>query len=185
LKQWMFYKGKFNIEVLLSAIPRLEAGGGDSLVLASSGAAVISRIERRSQTLQLDGDSVARFQLELPSILEEISADFECSIRAPAHWRINKYAQGDFFTPHRDRAPIGGAINRHLTMVVGLSSTPELIGGRLELIDLPGGIWGRHTLSFALDAGDFIVFNSNLLHGVTNIESGVRHTLVGFLEEHT
>ncbi len=181
MRAWKFYRESSH-EGVTEVVRHCILEGGDSNVLTTEGGPVINAAERRSKTYNVDLVSALRISSLLRPLLDEIQKDFQCNVQDPFFWKVNKYSPGDFFQPHRDRAAAGDANGRCLTLVIGLDSLAGLRGGKLELLNLAGGIWERHTLSFALAREEALVFDANLLHRVTPVELGERRTLVAFLK---
>ncbi|WBY09224.1 hypothetical protein PIB19_07770 [Sphingomonas sp. 7/4-4] len=64
------------------------------------------------------------------------------------------------------------------TVNIALNDDTELEGGRLLALD------GATLRSLEREAGTAIVHAGNLVHGVTRIERGIRHSLILFLHSH-
>lgn len=84
--------------------------------------------------------------------------------------KLTNYQAGDYFRPHRDfQIDDRGRVRK--TLVIQLSKSTEYIGGDLVI----EGVVQSRLL------GSCILLNSNALHEITLIESGIRNSLVLFL----
>lgn len=70
---------------------------------------------------------------------------------------------------------ISGGIIRKLSIVIQLSDESSYTGGDLELKT------GKDVITFPRSRGTAMVFPSYTLHRVTEVSSGVRHSLVGWV----
>jgi len=99
------------------------------------------------------------------------------------HVQFATYKEGDFYGWHRDYGK-GCSKNRKLSVSVQLSNSISYTGGDLvfkrEGWDANGTPVEEEILlgESARKRGSIIVFPSNLLHKITPVESGVRHSLV-------
>lgn len=82
---------------------------------------------------------------------------------------VNKYETGCFFSKHRDRYELHE--ERYRTLLIKLSNNYE--GGNLYIDDT----------EYLKNIGDAVVFDSDLIHELTKISSGVRYSLVCWLTE--
>lgn len=85
--------------------------------------------------------------------------------------KIIKYQQGSYFVPHRDRGD--GLKHRQKSVVIQLSESSDYTGGNL-LVENQRTIRTKGTL---------IMFDSGKIHEVTELSSGVRYTLISWLED--
>lgn len=84
--------------------------------------------------------------------------------------RILKYEKGCFFNLHKDRYDTHPY--RYKTIVIQLSEEKDYEGGKM--------IFGNDILSKKI--GTTVIFDSNTIHGMEMIESGVRYSFVIWLE---
>lgn len=84
--------------------------------------------------------------------------------------RILKYEKGCFFNLHKDRYDTHPY--RYKTIVIQLSEEKDYEGGKM--------IFGNDILSKKI--GTTIMFDSNTIHGMEMIESGVRYSFVIWLK---
>ena len=118
--------------------------------------------------------------------LQQMIASYVARANVQAEWNFilnNKedvqfatYEDGAFYDYHRD-CDINAKLYRKLSISVQLSSIEEYEGGRLILKNM----WGNGDLPMDEEVykqGTIIVFPSLLLHTVTPMKSGTRHSLV-------
>ena len=84
--------------------------------------------------------------------------------------KLTKYTAGDYFKPHRDFQQDDIGLIRK-TLVIQLSDSTDYVGG--DLI-----VEGKKQ---SRELGSCNIFNSDALHEITLIESGIRTGLVLFL----
>lgn len=98
---------------------------------------------------------------------------FGVSVSHRERYKIGWYSgenQG-FYVPHTDKQ--GGMDYRDISMVICASRKEDYDGGEFSFPDL--------DISFKLDLGDAIFFDSSMLHGVKPVIRGNRHVLISFL----
>ena len=89
---------------------------------------------------------------------------------------ISRYAEGDGYGAHMDAA-LGQNFRRNdLSMSVCLSSLDEFEGG--EMVFACGSV----STTVRPEAGQAVLFDTNLEHSVTPIRKGVRHVAITFIE---
>lgn len=94
-------------------------------------------------------------------------------------FRINKYVEGQWMAEHRDHSVINyytkdvSRVKRWKSIIFQLSDTSDYTGGDLLLEGKP----------VKRDRGNVICFNANMLHSVTPITSGVRYSMIIWLEK--
>lgn len=84
--------------------------------------------------------------------------------------RVLRYSEGCFFKIHSDihiNAP-----HRYKTLIIQLSDENEYTGGKF--------IFGEEVLSKKI--GSTTIFDSNTLHGLEIVESGIRYSFIMWLE---
>ncbi|AVJ28156.1 2OG-Fe(II) oxygenase [Achromobacter spanius] len=182
LRTWKFYAQRFS-PCDISALRLLcDVPVETSRVMNFDDQVTTDLYERRSKSGKLSVDATREVNDRLRSWLNDVMHDFQIRGCSPTVWNCNVYTAGDFFAPHRDRGA-GDTIRRVLSLVIGLQSSQDDRGGRLELMGVHGGLWSRQTLSFALAPGDALAFDSGLLHRVTASTFGERRTLVSFVNK--
>jgi predicted 2-oxoglutarate/Fe(II)-dependent dioxygenase YbiX len=88
-------------------------------------------------------------------------------------YQFTEYKLGEFYKWHKDSdksSPHNSIKNRYCSVVIQL--TDEYTGGDLELID------EEEIIKFKNGKGNLFIFLSNLMHRVTEVESGTRYSLV-------
>jgi len=118
--------------------------------------------------------------------LQQLIASYVARANAQANWNFvisNKediqfatYEDGAFYDYHRD-CDIDADLYRKLSISVQLSSGEDYEGGRLILKNM----WGNADLPMdegVYKRGTIVVFPSLLLHTVTPMTKGIRHSLV-------
>jgi len=118
--------------------------------------------------------------------LQQMIASYVARANVQAEWNFilnNKediqfatYEDGAFYGYHRD-CNINAKFYRKLSISVQLSSIEDYEGGRLILKNM----WGNEDLPMDEEVykqGTIIVFPSLLLHTVTPMTKGIRHSLV-------
>jgi PKHD-type hydroxylase len=89
-----------------------------------------------------------------------------------------EYNQGMFYKPHIDVNPHLGhpAHNRKLTVITQLSDGDQYEGGDLQIFTS-----SLEPVTVTRKKGSIIVFNSSLIHQVTEITSGSRNVLASWI----
>ena len=139
---------------------------------------------RRSNVTFVDNmiDNWTLFQ-PVMDIVNEINSQFyNFSIDLPESLQITRYDSDNqgFYEPHKDSGPVntdmmGRGRVRKLSIVIQLSQPEAYEGGELVFPD------NKEYFPEAVKAqGTAIIFPSYLLHGVTPVTKGVRHSLVGW-----
>ena len=98
---------------------------------------------------------------------------FGVSVSHRERYKVGWYSgenQG-FYVPHTDKQ--GGMDYRDISMVICASRKEDYDGGEFSFPEL--------NISFKLDLGDAIFFESSMLHGVKPVIRGNRHVLISFL----
>lgn len=88
--------------------------------------------------------------------------------------QLARYSEGHFFDWHGDFGP-AGASNRKLSVSVQLTDPDEYEGGDLEFMINTKKVKAQRGL------GTVIIFPSFVMHRVTPITKGARHSLVGWV----
>lgn len=88
------------------------------------------------------------------------------------------YEKGMFYLPHIDVSPHTNdpTSGRKLTVILQLSDENDYKGGDIILYD--GNLKPK---KMPRDKGTIIVFNSSLIHSVSKITNGTRHSLCGWI----
>lgn len=85
-----------------------------------------------------------------------------------------EYKEGDYINSHLDMGAT--PIPRKLTMSVQLSDEDDYEGGDLEVMTS-----AEHPLKLSRQRGTVLLFPSYIMHRVTPVTSGIRHSLVGWV----
>lgn len=88
----------------------------------------------------------------------------------PDNTRVLRYKKGSFFSPHTDRIGLFG--NRKLTLIIQLSEEDSYEGGVLIINNNP----------ISKQIGNLVLFDSGVIHEVTELSSGERFVLVSWIE---
>lgn len=104
--------------------------------------------------------------------------NFLYSVSNVAFTEFFEYNQGMFYKPHIDTNPHLGhpAHNRKLTVIVQLSDEDQYEGGDLQIFTT-----SLEPITVTRKKGSIIVFNSSLIHQVTEITSGSRNVLASWI----
>ena len=90
----------------------------------------------------------------------------------PDKTKVLRYKKGCFFTPHRDKRA-GALEHRKLTLIIQLSESTDYTEGKL-IVD-------NQTAS--KEIGTLILFDSTLIHQVTELIDGERLALVSWIRD--
>ena len=94
--------------------------------------------------------------------------------------QCTRYKQGDYYNWHTDQdiRTISSSDQevRKLSFSLQLSNEDDYVGGDLEFTDVD-----KKIFTAPKNRGCVIVFDSRTIHRVTNIESGIRKSLVGWV----
>lgn len=85
-----------------------------------------------------------------------------------------EYREGDYINSHLDMGPT--MIPRKLTLSVQLTDEDDYEGGDIEIMTA-----AEHPQKLSRQRGTILVFPSYIMHRVTPITRGVRHSLVGWV----
>jgi len=93
----------------------------------------------------------------------------------PPYGQLLRYSEGHFFKPHRDNG-VDEISHRFRTLIIQLSESNDYTGGKLS-------VWtpsGNKVISDST-IGNLILFNSNYLHEVSMLKTGIRYAMVMWL----
>jgi hypothetical protein len=132
---------------------------------------------RKSQTAFND------YRIDFPKIVKKLENKLIDTIKIKGYeldfketkYQFTEYKVGEFYKWHKDsdkNSSDNTVKNRYCSFVIQL--TDEYTGGELELID------EEKIIKFKNGKGNLFIFLSNLLHRVTNVESGTRYSLVAW-----
>jgi PKHD-type hydroxylase len=93
----------------------------------------------------------------------------------PISGNIVKYEIGEYFKKHEDRGETHP--HRYKTLIIQLSADGDYDGGKLVLYD------NKKIKPIDSTIGNTVIFDSNILHEVTPVTNGVRHTFVCWLRK--
>lgn len=96
------------------------------------------------------------------------------AVSLPFSVNILKYEEGSFFKKHTDAtySENSQTKERYKSLIVQLSDSTDYTGGDVYLYK------EGQKIEFSKELGNTILFNSDILHEVTPITSGIRHSLV-------
>jgi hypothetical protein len=120
-----------------------------------------------------ESDSLVVDKALFDRLLPIVHDQFGIKLANRETYKVGTYTgeEGGFYNPHTDTQ--GGKPHRQISVVVCLTDESEYTGGIFRLVDL--------KKEFKFDKGDCMVFDSNLLHGVDPVLSGVRKVLISFM----
>jgi predicted 2-oxoglutarate/Fe(II)-dependent dioxygenase YbiX len=170
------------------------SGAGHAAEIYGGADGHVDETIRCARQIDAPADLTAQFQARMEAAIPVLAAHFNRPLAATEQPSFLIYEAGDFFKPHRDRAPRdvadGGneTFKRRVTAVVFLNRQAvepgewEYAGGDLTLfglIDDPA--W--HEVGFPIVAtpGTLVAFDASTLHEVTPVVAGRRITAVEWL----
>ena len=105
---------------------------------------------------------------------------YELSLHDLEPAQVSRYKEGQFYKKHMDFGPNrdNATHTRKLSLTLQLSDSDEYEGGDLVLNTEGLDVNGKDTFTFSRAKGSIIVFDSKVVHGVTPVTSGIRHSLV-------
>lgn len=140
---------------------------------------VNSKVRRSNVTFLnnlLDHWSVYRPLIDL---VDSVNKQFyEFSLDFPEPFQITRYDSSNqgHYTPHKDSSvPDEGGRERKLSIVLQLSPPESYEGGHLNFPNIE-----TYQPEMVMQQGTAVIFPSYLLHGVTPVTQGTRHSLVGW-----
>ena len=115
-----------------------------------------------------------------PEIIKNLENKFSEVVNVKGHeldfsetsYQFTEYKTGDYYNWHRDSNEKNDNKFRYCSIVIQLSN--DYTGGVLELVE------DGKNIQFSKGVGNVFIFLSNKLHRVTQVESGVRYSLVGW-----
>jgi predicted 2-oxoglutarate/Fe(II)-dependent dioxygenase YbiX len=149
---------------------RVDAGTPEPAEILSD-AVELDVAVRRVATVDVDSPTLADLEARLDARREEIGTHFGVALTEREGASLLRYAAGDFYLPHVDRAASSAwpaAVRRQVAVVVFLND--DFLGGELSLIDLQLDVVPRAGLLVAFDAGT--------LHEVLPVQEGIRDVIV-------
>lgn len=148
--------------------------------IATVGADIVNSNVRRSNVTFLD-NMLDHWQIYSP-LIELVSAVnkqfYGFSLDAPEPFQVTRYDSSNqgHYEPHKDSSmPDENGKERKLSIVVQLSSPESYEGGQLNFPNIE-----TFSPEMVMQQGTAIIFPSYLLHGVTPVTEGTRHSLVGW-----
>ncbi len=109
------------------------------------------------------------------SVIDKLVLDSDCNCNLRERWRL-LYYDGDakkkaFRDAHRDWT--NHSCHRRMSIIIGLSEPIDYEGGEL--------VFPNNNLSYKIDKGSAIIFDSRLLHEVLPVTKGKRYVIQAFL----
>jgi Rps23 Pro-64 3,4-dihydroxylase Tpa1-like proline 4-hydroxylase len=120
------------------------------------------------------------YRIHFPKIIKNLENKFNKVVNikgheldfSETHYQFTEYKTGDYYNWHTDSNENNDNKFRYCSIVIQLSE--DYTGGILELVD------EGEVIKFNSGIGNVFIFLSNKLHRVTQVESGVRYSLVGW-----
>ena len=109
------------------------------------------------------------------SVIDKLVLDSDCNCNLRERWRL-LYYDGDakkkaFRDAHTDWT--NHSCHRRMSIIIGLSEPIDYKGGEL--------VFPNNNLSYKIDKGSAIIFDSRLLHEVLPVTKGKRYVIQAFL----
>ena len=115
---------------------------------------------------------------EIYNILDPIWSIYKHELQFIEPYEIKSYVEGDLFSYHNDTyLNLDQHVARKLNLIIQMSDDNEYEGGDLELI--LGA--DKDTIKMPRKKGKLIMFPSYIIHQVTPVTKGQRHSLVGWI----
>lgn len=131
---------------------------------------------RNSQTsVLLHQDNSKWVHERLMKALQEYNAMMKFKIASLEQLQIQAYRPGGFYSWHMDLGE-GHMSTRKISVVLLLSAPSQFKGGKLEF-----WMGSDKGSAHVLEQGDAVFFPPYLLHRVTPVTAGLRHTLVAWV----
>jgi SM-20-related protein len=167
----------------------LAAPSAPSLVARAGVADTLDEKLRQSVEASVPAATLATVETRLAALMPELERHFLISLRSCQPPKFLIYRIGDMFQPHQDRGAStdmgqdAARASRQVSAVIFLNGHADegeesFSGGYLTLY----GLGGAPSLPLPLIAapGLLVAFRSDLIHAVTPVTRGMRHTIVGF-----
>lgn len=160
-------------------------------VVKADGTQIVDEYSRRTRRVAAPAALEASAEARLLAIKPEIDSHFHISLRGCQPVQFLCYREGDFFRPHPDARAGPNAPDfmseRQVSVVIflnGESDAPSpncYCGGALTFYGLlDGPAWENLGLPLRGEEGLLVAFASTILHEVTPVTSGTRHTIVSW-----
>ncbi|MGH7857142.1 MAG: 2OG-Fe(II) oxygenase [Candidatus Binatia bacterium] len=184
----------FDVELCARLREEASAAAGVQATVRKTGAEyAVDESRRRTKIADVSSASLALVTERLRAIQPQLERHFEVETRGCRQPQFLVYREGDFFRPHADvsheaDAP-AMATGRQISVVVFLNDEtaepgPEgYCGGALEfygLLDNP--LLRERGLPLNGARGALVAFRPEIVHGVSPVTHGERHTVVTWFE---
>jgi SM-20-related protein len=143
----------------------------------------VDEAERRARDVEVSAATSSVFEQRLLDVKPALEAHFGLRLGEPDKPQFLTYEPGGFQVPHRDVGPAARVSRRLVSAVLFVNGRSEdatgdgYAGGSLVLYGLLGsGI--EHGIPVDAKAGQLVAFRSDVLHEVTPVSAGRRHTAV-------
>jgi hypothetical protein len=158
-----------------------------------AGVPTVDEEARRTVRVAMPADAIALVMGRLESIRPALEERFGEDRLAWDGVQCLVYRPGDYFRPHRDHSAEPGhelTLRRRVAVVVCLNGTGEPSGSDAETFDGGAltfyGLLGDPRLRdvgypLRAETGLLVAFRPSVLHEVTPVSRGQRHTLVAWL----
>jgi SM-20-related protein len=154
---------------------------------------VVDESRRRTKIADVSTASIALVTERLRAIQPQLERHFEVETRGCRQPQFLVYREGDFFKPHADvshehDAP-AMATGRRISVVVFLNdetaapAAEGYCGGSLDFYGLlENPLLRSRGLPLNGSAGALVAFRPEIVHGVSPVTHGERHTVVSWFE---
>jgi SM-20-related protein len=150
---------------------------------------VVDEDVRRAGVAKVSADSKSLIHARLSDLLPRLESHFNLALKMFERPQFLIYQQGGFFTPHQDDSddPESSEYikSRKVSVVIFLNTESEearngfYVGGKLAFYGLmKDPLWKSCKLPLIGEEGLLIAFRSDVIHEVTPVTCGVRHTIV-------
>lgn len=150
---------------------------------------VVNEALRRAEMAKASADSKSLIKSLLSDLQPKLESHFNVALTGAEKPQFLNYSQGGFCTLHRDDSDDPESAEyikmRKVSVVIFLNSESEearqgsYVGGRLTFYSLmKDQSWKNCGLPLTGEEGLLIAFRSDVMHGVTPVTCGVRHTIV-------
>jgi len=147
---------------------------------------------RRTSVVEVSSETVASIEFVLAVHLPRLEQFFDVPLELIHEPQFLTYRTGDFFVPHTDSRTTettpDAVRDREVSVVIflnGRGSPPgeAYDGGELVFHASGDQLSDRLELAVSGKAGALVAFKSDLMHAVSPVQSGLRHSVVAWLQK--
>lgn len=149
---------------------------------APTESSLIKHKREKDETIRNSNTSILKFSEhnkwvyeKLMSAIQEYNKVLKFRIGSLEPLQVQAYRPGGFYSWHMDLGD-GNMSTRKISVVVLLNNVKQFKGGKLEF--WTGSNRGQNL---EVQQGDAVMFPPYLLHRVTPVTEGLRHTMVGWV----